>query len=119
MYGYVTVGTDDRELIVSVADKCRRNSKMSETGGNGDASSLPDCTDAESDNDMEGCHKLSDKLSTLRINIEAEVAKHFRMGDEGRQQIEVVVENGVKEVLKPLDSLAKSLKKRNANQVTL
>ncbi|KAK6013854.1 zinc knuckle, partial [Ostertagia ostertagi] len=66
-------------------------------------------SDAEPDSDAQVCVKLMEKVTHLRIVVTAEVAKHFRIGDERRDQIEAIVERNVKRILRKLQRLKEAM----------
>ncbi|KAK6037482.1 hypothetical protein COOONC_25014 [Cooperia oncophora] len=76
-------------------------------------------SDSDSDIEMQVCLKSIERVNRLRVMVGAEIAKHFRLGDSKRDQIQAVLEQNTARILKRLQRLKETIEKRTCALATL
>ncbi|XGW34050.1 hypothetical protein V3C99_018092 [Haemonchus contortus] len=87
-------------------------------GENEDTVSAHSC-DSDSDVEMQVCLRLIEKVNRLRVEILAEISKHFRLGDGRRDQIQAVVERSMARIQKKLERLKSIAESRSSATAAL
>ncbi|KAK6061989.1 hypothetical protein COOONC_00338 [Cooperia oncophora] len=69
-------------------------------------------SDSDSGIEMQICLKSIERVNRLRVMVGAEIAKHFRLGDSKRDQIQAVLKQNTSRILKRLQRLKETIEKR-------